>query len=325
MFSRLKKNRTLRSLLGAASLFVAGAPAVAEVAPKEPLKITQKEQSQCDALIKEYMPLCEQLEGNLPYCYYGKTGNMTVGCGVHFKDFKELDNLTALKVTPKKGHVFSLENKERLFKIANADWTSPNTSFKEVASVEIISLKACGGNCPKNTDKKWRNSIILMPSKTLDKINKTAAEFFVKNAYEHHRNLFQLPPSVRLVIVDLMYNLGVGQYKKTYPKFQDAINRGDLWEARKQCKTNNERRDNTKQFLFDSALLSKDRYLSGSPDKVCRELRTLVGKKKNICVTTAKEPLLWLVIDSCTKGNHSWYMCQSKTHWAMVAGKKFSE
>ena len=134
MFSSLKKSKTLRSLLGAAALFAAGAPSVAESVPKPESKITQTVPDKCQLLAKEYRPLCEQLEGNFPYCYYGKTGKVTVGCGVHVKDFKDLQTLAVLKVTPKKGKTFSLDDKARLSQIANANWQNPETKklFPEV-------------------------------------------------------------------------------------------------------------------------------------------------------------------------------------------------
>ena len=67
MFSSLKKNKTLRSLLGATALFMAGTPQMVEAAPKAPQKATQTAQTEADRLVTEYMPLCAQLEGNLPY------------------------------------------------------------------------------------------------------------------------------------------------------------------------------------------------------------------------------------------------------------------
>ena len=66
MFSSIKKSKTLRSLLAAASFIVAGAPSVTVAAPKTPTKITQVSKPDCTTLIQSYRPLCEQLEGNFP-------------------------------------------------------------------------------------------------------------------------------------------------------------------------------------------------------------------------------------------------------------------
>ena len=322
MFSVLKKNKTLRSLLGAASLFMAGAPSTVEAAPKPAPSITQTVKADRDSLVQSYRPLCEILEGNLPYCYYGKTGNVTVGCGVHVKDFSGVQNLTALKITPKKK--FNLDKKERLLQMANANWKEPKTYglFPEVEKVEYVKVEDCQGECPKSTATNWDKSLFLMPSDTLKSINDAAIHFHVQNAYECHPNLSQLPPSLRMVVVDLIYNLGKTKYQRTYPKFQGAIRGTDLWVALRECKTNNARRDNAKQILIDSALLSEARCLKKSAPDVCQELRTIMGKKKSVCMKPQQEKCFWTLVDSCVKKDHSWYKSRQQNQLLEMSNKK---
>ena len=307
LLSRLKKNKTLRSVLGAAALFTVGAPTVVEAAPKPQPKITQAAFDKCQLLAEEYRPLCEQLEGNLPYCYYGKTGKVTVGCGVHVKDFKSVQNLTALKVIPKKGKKLSLDNLNRLNQIANANWQDPRTQFDEVEKVEIVRVKDCVGKCPKNTDEKWGKSLFLMPRKTLNKINETAIQFHVKNAYENHPNLFSLSPSLQLVTVDLIYNLGYQKYKADFPKFQEAVRKNDLWQAKKESGIkDNPRRTDAHSILIDSALLCEARYFKKSAQQICQDHRRISDERKLAYIKTQSEKAFWKLMDTCTQKNYSW-------------------
>ena len=308
MFSSLKKNKTLRSLLGAATLFMAGAPSVVEAAPmKAPQKMAQNVVIGLDNLTDSCLPLFEQAEGNYPYCYYGKTGSMIVGCGVHLKDFSELKNLTVLKITPKKGSSISLKQQERLIKMANANWGAAATKamFPEVEKVETIKVENCVGACPKNTDKKWDKPLFLMPQRTLKKINQEAADFYVKKAYQCHPNLLKLPPSARLVVVDLMYNLGYNKYLAEYPKFQAAVKTLNLTAMKKECGASNERRDAIRRYLMDSAILAKTKGDKVSAEQLCHLLRTPAAKKKDF-LSPAREPILWKVMDDCTIVNQVW-------------------
>lgn len=322
LLSRLKKNKTLRSVLGAAALFAMGTPSVVEAAPKPQPKITQAATNKCLLLAKEYRPLCEQLEGNLPYCYYGKTGKVTVGCGVHVKDFKDVQNLTVLKVTPKTGKKFALDNLDRLQKIANANWQDPKTQFSEVAKVEKVKVKDCVGKCPKNIDKNWRKSLFLMPSETLDKINESAIKFHVQNAYEYHPNLFSLSPSLQLVTVDLIYNLGYEKYKTDFPKFQEAVRKNDLWQAKKESGIkDNPRRTDAHSILIDSALLCEAKYFKQSAQQICQSHRSISDKRRFAHIKTQSEKAFWTLVDACTQKNYSWYQVNGKIPLLNMANK----
>ena len=312
MFESLKKSKTLRSLLGATALFMAGAPSVAEAAPKAPQKMTQSTEIGLGNLKDSLLPLLEQTEGNYPYCYYGKTGSITVGCGVHMGDFSSLQNLTVLKVTPKKGCSFSLDQRKRLSKMADANWGIAATKklFPEVEKVEMIKLKDCAGACPKNTDKKWGAQIFLMPTRTLKRINQEAIDFYVKKAYQYHPNLLRLPPSARLVVVDLMYNLGYGKYREEYPKFQEAVRKLNLTAMKEECGSSNKRRDAIRKYLMDSALLVKARGCRLSGEQLCRLHRAPAVKNKDF-LSPACEPVLWKVLDDNTLVNRIWSQKQS--------------
>ena len=97
-FFSAKTKKTIRSLLAGMTLSVAAGPVIEEFSSdKEVSPITQRAESLSDKLCKIYMPLCEQVEGNIPFCYKEKD-SATIGCGVHFKDFKNLDNLGAIKI-----------------------------------------------------------------------------------------------------------------------------------------------------------------------------------------------------------------------------------
>ncbi len=324
MFSSLKKSKTLRSLLGAAAFFAAGAPSVVQAAPKAPQQITQSAIKACDQLAAEYAPICEQLEGNFPYCYYGKTGNITVGCGVHVKDFKAVQHLLALKVTPKKGKKFVLDNKERLKKMAGANWCDPKTylMFPEVAKAETIKVEDCQGKCPKNTSEVWNQALFLMPESTLKRINQEAIRFHVKNAYECHPNLFTISPSLRLVVVDLIYNLGYGKYKSDFPKFQEAVRKNDLWQAKKESGIkDNLRRTDAHSILIDSALLCESRCFKQSVLQICHDHRSISDKRKFAHIKTHSERAFWKLIDTCTQKNYSWYQGNKQMSLLKAANK----
>ena len=324
LLSRLKKNKTLRSVLGAAALFAMGTPSMVEAAPKTQPRITQNTTDKCQSLAKEYRPFCEQLEGNLPYCYYGKTGKVTVGCGVHIKDFKGVQNLPVLKVTPKKGKKFALDNLDRLQKIANANWQNPESQklFPEVEKVEKVQVKDCIEKCPKNTDKKWAKVLFLMPQETLKKINETAIQFHVQNAYKCHPNLFTLSPSLQLVTVDLIYNLGYEKYKTDFPKFQEALRKNDLWQAKEESGIkNNPRRTDAHAILIDSALLCEARCFKQNAQQICKDHRSISDKRKCAHIKTQEEKAFWKLVDACTQKNYSWYQVNGKIPLLEMANK----
>lgn len=311
MFSSLKKNKTLRSLLGATALFMAGTPQVVEAAPKAPQKAAQTVQSVTDCLVTEYMPLCAQLEGNLPYCYKDK-GVVTAGAGVHLKDYAGLGNLEAVKLTLKKGTVFNLEKLTRLRKMADADWKDPKIAalFPEVAKVEKIKLENCSGDFPEGTDKKWdKEQLIIIPSKVSEKINRKAADFCVKKAYEYHPNLFQLPPSARLVVVDLIYNLGYEKYFNKYLKFKAAVQSKDLATMKKECKTKNARRDTIRGCLINAALvIRKDPKITR--ENLLKQIRPPVVAE-NPKLAPALEKVLWGKLDVAATQDFNWYKTQA--------------
>lgn len=314
MFSSIKKSKTLRSLLAAASFFVAGAPSVTVAAPKTPTKITQVAKPDCTTLIQSYRPLCEQLEGNFPYCYYGKTGAVTAGCGVHIRDFPALDNSVALKLIPKKGNVFLLENKKRLFQMANADWNSvlTKTAFPEVERVEKIKLKDCTGDCPQNTDEFWDGQLFLLPKQTLDKMNEYAIDFYAQKAAELHPNLFQFMPSAQMVIVDLLYNLGTNKYLDQFIRFKKAVRNKDLSKMKDECGTSNFRRDTIRKKLIESASLVNKKGAGLTAQELCRLLRLPeIKKKKASYPGPMQEPVLWRIIDNLTVMNQEAF-CSNK-------------
>ena len=325
MFSALKeklrKNSSLRSVLAAAALFTAGAPTVAEAAPKDPQKITQTSTKEADKLVASYIPLCVQLEGNLPYCYKDKDV-VTAGAGVHLKDYSAAlaTDLKAIKLTLKKGTVVNLEKVSRLRQMADANWNLAKTykQFPEVEKVQKIKLKDCVGECPKATDKTWdKENLIVLPSQVLTALNKEAACFCVKKAQEYHPKLFQLPPSARLVIVDLIYNLGHKKYFDDYPKFKTAVQKADLAGMKNECKTKNNRRDTIRECLIDSAiLLSNDSNMTLK--NLLKKIRVPVVKKAPK-LSPNREKSLWKELDTAATQNSSWY--QLKKVNRMVAWK----
>lgn len=317
MFSSLKKNKTLRSLLSAAALFAAGAPSVVQAAPKAPQKMTQSVINSCDKLVKEYTPVCEQLEENLPYCYLDE-GIVATGIGVRFKLQKGLENLTAVKLTLKDGTFLNLAKERRayLFKMANADWKNPKTlaQFPEVKTAEEIKLKDCDGDLPVGKTKRWdKTQFIVMPKATLSKVNQSAVNSFVQKAYEKHPNLFQLPSSAQLVVVDLMYNLGTSGYLNGFPKFRAAVAKKDLVTMKKECTTLKEdkkpdvRRNMAKKSLLEAAILASQKGMTKS---------LLIKKVEQSEVQKApeygpsKEPDLWEALDKAVGSSFDWYQKQ---------------
>ncbi len=306
-FFSVKTKRTIRSLLAGMSLSVSAAPVVGDmISEKDPTPIIQQVKSDSDKLCKMYMPLCEQLEGNIPFCYEEKD-SATIGCGVHFKDFKSLDNLTAVKISLKNGKSLSLRNLKKMTKMANADWKNPKTflEFPEVASVKNVKLKDCKGDLPDPRNKAWKKDLFLIPKATLETANTYASNFCIQKAKELHPNLFQLPPSAQMVVVDLIYNLGFNKYKKTYPKFQKAIRQGDFKAAKNECKTGNTRRDTVRSLLMDSLILISDNKNGYSLDEIKKKHRT-PALKKDYFLSMVREPVLWRVLDNCTDQNHKW-------------------
>ena len=187
-----KTKKSLRSVLASMSLFMVGARMTTQASPdKAPAPITHRSISESEKLTQMYMPVCQQLEGNIDFCYKDKQA-AAIGCGVHFKDFSELDNLPVVKITPKKGKTLNLDPK-RLQQIAVSDWRNPNTHllFPEVESVERTKLKKCDGQFPKPNATTWDQDLFWIPKVTLDKANRCAADFCVKKAIEIHPNLFQ--------------------------------------------------------------------------------------------------------------------------------------
>lgn len=302
-----KTKRSLRSILAGMSLFMAGAPAMVEAAPqKAPTPISQRAETSRAKLINLYRPLCEQLEGNLPFCY-NDNGAVTLGCGVHFKDHKSLENLTAIKISLKNGKSLSLRKIKYLNKMANADWKNPKTlaSFPEVAKVQIVKLKDCKGTFPKPNNKKWEKDLFLIPQTTLNTVNNFATNFCIQKAQEIHPNLYQMAPSAQLVVLDLIYNLGHNKYKDTYPKFQKAIRTQNFKQAQKECKTGNKRRDTVRSLLMDSIILisnNNGRYGLETVKKVHQK----PAVKKDYFLSMVREPTLWKILDNCTNQNHKW-------------------
>ena len=266
-------------------------------------------------LSQAYMPLCTQLEGNIPFAY--QNDYPTIGCGVLFKNFEEeLGKKRAIKVSLKKGCSLTLNkkaedgslvlNREYLEKIANVDWTKSKTRtlFPEIEKVETVQLKDCNGKYPTAKTETWEKPLFLIPKETLNAANHYAAELHINKAKEIHPNLFQLPPSLRLVVVDLIYNLGDGKYKDDFTNFKNAINQINLTLAKKECTTKNSKRRNAvRQWLIESAILANKGL---SEEKIKQALR----KKAISGMYPREEPILWGVIDERIKADCTWKKCQ---------------
>ncbi|MGN0920016.1 MAG: hypothetical protein ACI4OR_04620 [Alphaproteobacteria bacterium] len=311
MFFRIKKSKTLRSLLGAAALFSAGVPQMAQAAPKSSPKITQSARTAADVLTAEYMPICAELEGNAPYCYRDKNV-LTTGAGVHLKDYAGLGQLEAVKLTLKKGTVFNLKDFSRLRRMADADWKNPKTAalYPEVVKTQKIKLEKATGDFPLGTDKTWqKEQLVLVPSTVLKKINKAGADFCVNKACEYHPNLFQLSPSARLVVVDLIYNLGHNKYFDTYPKFKAAVQKQNLKAMKEQCQTKNKRRDAIRECLIDAALLAKTNPKM-TRENLLKQIRQPVVAK-NPKLAPALEKTLWSKLDAVSARTFDWQKQQT--------------
>lgn len=321
-FFSAKTKKTIRSLLASMTLSVAAGPVIEEFSSdKEVSPITQRAESPSDKLCKIYMPLCEQVEGNIPFCYKEK-GSATIGCGVHFKDFKNLDNLSAIKISLKKGKSLSLRNLKKMTKMANADWKNLKTfaEFPEVASVKNVKLKDCKGDLPDPRNRAWKKDLFLIPRQTLKTANTYASNFCIQKAKELHPNLFQLPPSAQMVVVDLIYNLGFNKYKTTYPKFQRAIRQADFKTAQKECKTGNIRRDTVRSLLMNSLILVCDEKSNYSLEEIKQKHRT-PALKKEYFLSMVREPKLWTLLDNYTDQNHKWYRDQKVVKLAQAMKK----
>lgn len=285
----LKKNKTVRTVLAAAALSGAGMPAVSVAAEKPIPKSVQSVTNGCSCLLEKYMGICPILEGDLPYCYNDK-GVMAGGCGVRFKGFSALNELEAVKVTPKKGCLLPLDKCAKLTQIADANWDSPTTllKFPEIESFQKIKLKDCSGDCPNPGDKTWDKGLILIPTNTKNEMNRCAADFFIKKAWKSHPNLFQLPLPTQIVIVDVIYNLGDVRYdrKGEYPKFKEAIIGRDLQKIKEQCGTGNARRDCARKGIASISVLAqkpnmtKDLLIKTIKDDTIKEKPSFVGEKE---------------------------------------------
>ena len=268
MFESLKKNKTLRSLLAASALFGAGAlgaKAAEPAAPSAKEAVQTKVDDPLGArlnLMKSYQILTEALENNLCYCYSDK-GVPTCGSGVHFRDFYDLKDVEAVKVTFKKGYEINLEDKAYLQKLADSVFKDLSSvkRFDGAVTARKVKLKDVkgGGNppLPKGTRKKWnRSQLVLIPSDTLEGINRLAAEKKVQTALRVHPNLLELPLLAQFVPVDLIYTMGTTGYKEGFPEFQKAVATGDLPQMLVHCSTYNDlRRTAIKQALLEVAIL----------------------------------------------------------------------
>jgi hypothetical protein len=115
----------------------------------------------------------------------------------------------------------------------------------------------------------------------------------------------KLPPSARLVVVDLMYNLGYKKYLDEYPKFQTAVRTLNLGAMEKECGSSNERRDTIRKYLMDSAILAKEKGSRVSGEQLCHLHRSPAVKKKDF-LSPARETVLWKMMDDCTMINQIW-------------------
>ena len=313
-------NTTRRSFLtGLAGLFASLAiPSTGEAATTKPEIFTASEKKKLKEL---YMPICEHLEGNLPFVYNDK-GEATIGCGVHFKKFKkELKNEYAIKITPKEGRSLTLNkkrpngslisNKKYIEQIVSADWTNSKTRdrFPEVEKVERIKFTDTKENwtidkeCPKSATLEWNKPLFWIPEVSLKKANQYATDSCIQKAWDvHHNDLLKLPVSARLVIVDLIYNLGDTGYgdKGKFPKFKEAIRTRNFEKMKEECKTkNNTRRNTVRQWLIESARLAN----SG-----LTEARIKQSLRQGVCLKMSPscEVGLWCEVDKCTKENCNW-------------------
>lgn len=277
------------------------APTPQKVPTKPAVKPTP---SQINALAELYRPLCEKLEQNMHFCYNDK-GEATIGCGVHFKGFSELDKLPAFKIIPKKGCSLNIQ------KISSTNWKDL-AKLPEVEKIEQIKLEdikldkkeSWGSKLPRpKTEVLDANKpLFWIPDSTLKTANTCAARSFVEKAYEHHPDLAQLPPSVRLVVVDLIYNVGGAGYN--FPNFKTAFRQRNYANMKEQCTTkDNPRRNAVRQWLIESARLANTGL---SEEKIKQALR------KGVCIKMSPrcEAGLWSEVDRCTRENCNWKKLQ---------------
>ena len=275
-------------------------------APKKTLSkpVVKATPAQINELAELYRPLCEKLEQNMHFCYNDK-GEPTIGCGVHFKGFSALNQLPAFKIIPKKGCSLNIKT------IKNTDWKAIS-KLPEVEKIEQIKLedikldkKETWGTklpSPKTEVLGTDKPLFWIPNSTLATANTCAVKSFAEKAYAHHSDLAQLPPSVRLVIVDLIYNLGNGGYN--YPNFKAAIRQRDYTNMKEQCTTkDNPRRNAVRKWLIESARLASTGL---SEEKIKQTLR----KGVRIEMSPRCEAGLWSEVDRCTRENCNWKKLQ---------------
>ncbi len=320
-------------------LAVLAVPSVGVAAQsKMPTTDTKKPLSEKEKLAQLYTPLCEHLEGVMPFAYEDK-GYSAIACGVHFKDFEnELGNEIGIKIVPKencsltlgrknKNGTFVLDTRE-LQKIANANWANPKVceSYPNIESVEQVKLKDFTEECPPSNTERWAQPLLWIPNKrTLEKATKCAIDACIQKTFDlHSADLLKLPPSARLVVVDLVYNLGDTGYgaSKNFPNFKKALRQGNLEKMKEECTTkNNSRRNTVRQCLMESAILTQKKPTL-SPEQIKTKLRESISKDSKY--SPSREPGLWREIDKCTDENCTWLkkqmaliqskaMCLSKT------------
>ena len=172
MFEKLKKNKTVRSLLTAAAVFSAGAPAVAGTPSKPATKTVQTAPNPARGrldLIQMYRPVCVALEKDLCYCYDDK-GVPACGSGVRFCYYPELKDVEGIKLTIRRGCVLDLTDTAYLKQMADANWKHPKTAplFPVVLKAEKVKLKDVTGGMPTGSQKKLvGGELVVIPSGTV--------------------------------------------------------------------------------------------------------------------------------------------------------------
>jgi len=310
-----KTKTSLRSLLAGMSLFFAGAKMSAQASPnddKAPTPIVKRVVSNADKLAISYSPLCEELESNLPFCYLDK-GIPTIGCGVHFGDFSQLKNLKAIKITLKSGKSISLKKEKygELKKMAAANWQDPKTYslFPYIEKAENTTLEKCTGSMPTPKMKSWNGCIFIIPYSTLEKANSAAIYSKIESAQKCHPNLFQLPPTAQMVVLDLIYNLGYQKYKENFPNFQNAVKQNNLENMKKECSSKNARRYEARCILMDSAIFCQ-KYCSKKSENEIKKIHQ--NTYTNSKLSPKLEKKLWHLVNLYTPKNHSWAMNKMK-------------
>ncbi|MBR6232011.1 MAG: hypothetical protein IKQ99_02810 [Alphaproteobacteria bacterium] len=273
MFSWLKKNRTVRSILAVFALGSASAslPKSAEGAPS-PAPITQSVST--ESLRSSYLPFCKIVEGDTPLVY-NDVGMAATACGVRLK-YHANDSWTILKITPKSA--FSFRNTDMLRRIADADWKNQKVAnlkkFSMLKNVEFVTVKDVkdikGADLPSSCAKNWTGVFYLSPASTVKKASYNATLSAVNEALACHPNLFKLPPATQWVVIDLVHNCGRVNYKKKHPKFFAAVQSGRLDLMRTECTVKDPRRDALKQGLITASIVAKlDADEARSYEKFC--------------------------------------------------------